>query len=44
MFEADVLKAASTDSRNALLVYANEKAVSYPSGDLPSQLQASVKQ
>lgn len=36
--QADVLQAATTDSRSALLVYANEKAISYESGDLPSPL------
>lgn len=41
--EADVLKAASTDSRSALLVYANDKAVSYESGDLPSPLHNFVR-
>lgn len=38
MTEVDVLEAASTDSRKALLVYANEKATSYDFEDLPAPL------
>ena len=41
--EEDVLKAASTESRNALLVYASERAVAYGSGDLPPQLHNFVR-
>lgn len=41
--EANVLKAASTDSQSALLVYANDKAISYDSGDLPSPLYNFVR-
>lgn len=41
--EEDVLKAASTESRNALLVYASEHAVAYGSGDLPPQLHNFVR-
>lgn len=36
--ETDVLKAANSDSRSALLVYANDKAISWESMDLPSPL------
>ena len=41
--EEDVLKAASTESRNALLVYASERAVAYRSGDLPPQLRNFIR-
>ena len=41
--EEDVLKAASTESRDALLVYASEHAVAYGSGDLPPQLHNFVR-
>ena len=41
--EEDVVKAASTDSRSALLVYASERAVTYRSRDLPLQLRNFVR-
>ena len=41
--EEDVLKAASTESRNALLVYASERAVAYGSEDLPPQLHNFIR-
>lgn len=37
--EIEVLKAAKDDSKNATLVYASEKAISYQVEDLPSQLR-----
>lgn len=41
--EEDVLKAASTESSNALLIYANERATSYKSENLPPQLHNFVR-
>ena len=41
--EEEVLKAASTESRNALLIYASERAVAYGSGDLPPQLHNFIR-
>lgn len=41
--EANVLKAASSDSRNVLVVYANDKAIAYESGDIPSPLYNFVR-
>ena len=40
--EVEVLKAARDESRNVLLVYASDKAVSYKIGDLPPQLRVRV--
>lgn len=37
--EIEVLKAARDESNSALLVYANEKAVTYGVGELPSELR-----
>lgn len=39
--EVEVLKAARDESRRVLLVYANERAVSYESKELPHQLLVS---
>lgn len=41
--ENDVLKAASTESSSALLVYANESATSFKSEELPPQLRNFVR-
>lgn len=43
VFEEDVLKAASTESPHALLIYATEKAVTFNSQDLPTQLHNFVR-
>jgi len=39
--EVEVLKAAKDESRRVLLVYANEKAMSYECKELPPQLLVS---
>lgn len=41
--EIEVLKAAKDEARNALLVYASERAISYEAGELPSQLRNFVR-